>query len=51
MIITLNSFLGILLISSLLISCSGVLAYSFVWNIFLCHLLLPNPLCLFLYIK
>ena len=51
MISTLNSFLGILLISTLLISYFGVLCYSFVWNIFLCLLILPNPLSLFLYIK
>ena len=39
MIIILNSLLSRLLISTS--SSSGVLSYSSVWNIFLCHLILP----------
>ena len=47
MVISFNSLLGRLLISTLLSSSSGVLSCSFVWNIFLCHLILPNSLFYF----
>ena len=45
-IITLNSFSGNMPISTSL-SCSSVfLSWSFIWNIFLCHLILFKFLCL-----
>ena len=43
-IITLNSFSSRLPISTSL-SCSGVLSYFFIRNMFLCHLTLSNFLC------
>lgn len=48
MTITLNPLSGQLLISILFSSFSNVFSYSFVWNIFLCLLILTNSLCLFL---
>ena len=48
MIITWDSFLDILLISTLLSSSSSILSFSFIWNIFLYFLILPTSLCLFL---
>ena len=47
MIITLNSLLGKLLISTSH-SSFGVLSHSLIWNIFLCFFILPNFLCLFI---
>ena len=44
MIITLNSLLGISLISTLLSSSSEFLSYSFVWTTFLCIFILPDSL-------
>ena len=45
-IIILNSFSGRLPISTSLSCPSGALPYSFIWNIFLCHVILFNFLCL-----
>ena len=45
-IITLNSFSGNLPIFTSLSCSSGILSCSFFWNIFLCHLILSNFLCL-----
>ena len=45
---TLNSLLGRLPISTLLNSSFGVLSYLFIWNMFLCCLILPHLLLLFL---
>ena len=47
-ITTLNSFLGRLLTSTLLSSSSDVLSCSFVWNEFLCHLILLKLLFIIL---
>ena len=46
-IATLNSLLGRLPISSLLCSSSEVSSYSFVWNMFLCCIILPELLFVF----
>ena len=43
-----NSLLDRLLISTLFSYFSKVLSYPFIWNIFLCLLILPNCLCLFI---
>ena len=47
-ITTLNSLLGRLSISTLLSSSSEVLSYSCVWNMFLCCIILPELLFVFL---
>ena len=47
-IMTLNSLLDRLLISTSFNSFSEVLSYSFIWNILFCLLILPNSLCVFL---
>lgn len=49
--ITLSYLLGRLHIFTWLISSSAVLSISFIWSILLCHLVLPNSLCLFLCIR
>lgn len=46
--ITLDSLLGGFLTSPSLSSSSGSLSYIFIWNTFLCHLVLPSLLFLFL---
>ena len=51
MIITLNSLLGILLLSILLRSLAVILFYSFICDIFLCLLILSKSLCLFLCVR
>ena len=45
-IVALNSFQGWLPIFTSLSCSSGVLSCSFLWNIFSCHLILSNLLCL-----
>ena len=47
-IIALDSLLGRSLISTLL-SSFGVLSYSFIWNIFLCHFILPDSVFISVY--
>ena len=51
-VITLNSVSGRLLISTLFVCLfSEVFSYSFIWNIFICLLILSNSLCLLLCIR
>ena len=49
-VIALETLPGRLLISTLLLS-SGLLLCSIIWNMFLCHLILPNSLFLLLFIR
>ena len=51
MIVILNSLLAILLISISLRSLAMIWSYSSIWDIFLCLLILPNSLCLFLCVR
>ena len=51
MIVTLNSLWCLLLISISFHPFSEALSFSFIWNIFLSLLILPNSLCLFLCIR
>ena len=47
----LELLIGIFLILTLLSSSSEALSYSFIWNIFLCCLILSSSLCLFVHIR